>query len=355
MNIHVDASCTVERPEIWAEMAAATADYTVSPAWLDTMGPLLPGESRWHVTDIDGAPQVGLHLRWLPSPPQELRYNLAAGLRGEMPSPDIRDSTRVIDVRESSLYPSVLAVLPGFSCVPAGSGARDPDALRCALERLDAWARDEGARSVSFLYVPQRQLPLRWALSEFGAIPVDLYPTCVLPVSFDDVEEYLGQLSRRRRADWGRPRRRLAENDMTVAEADLGKVRDEVLELRLNLLRKYGAEADSAAHSAAIDRMLRNYRTDDIVVIATRHGERLVGFTLGLRHGSTLRMLWCGRRPEAYGAYFVMCYYETIRAALRRGVAQIDYGTQKWEVKSAYGCRMESLTGHMWTVAANAR
>lgn len=197
------------------------------------------------------------------------------------------------------LYPSVLAMLPGYSCAPAGSDGRDPALLRDTLHAMDIWAREHGARLVSFLYIPDRQEPLRRALAEFGAKPVRLYPTCVLPLTFGSVEEYLQRLPRARRQDIRRLLRRLDENGMTVAEADPARARDEILELRLGLLRKYHVDADRDAQAATLDRMLEHYAPEDIVVTAVRQETRTIGFTLGLRHGNTLRQLWCGQRPEA--------------------------------------------------------
>ncbi|WP_331723041.1 GNAT family N-acetyltransferase [Nocardia sp. NBC_00511] len=52
--------------------------------------------------------------------------------------------------------------------------------------------------------------------------------------------------------------------------------------------------------------MLAHYRPDDIVVTTVRSADQVIAFTLALRHGDTLRQVWCGQTPEASGAYFVM-------------------------------------------------
>ncbi|MFQ6396401.1 GNAT family N-acetyltransferase [Nocardia sp. KC 131] len=352
--MRVDLRATSIRPPEWDDLAAEVSEYTVSIRWLETMGPLLPGEARWLVVSVDGQARVGLHARWLQSPPLDARFDIAAVLRGDLPSPEPRTAPAAVpDI--AALYPSVLVTLPGYSCAAAGSGGTEPALLRETLTAVDAWAAAQGARSVSFLYIPEREEPLRRALTEFGATQVQLYPTCVLPMTFGSMDEYLQQLPRPRRKGIGRLLRRLAEKDMTVGEVDLAEVRDDVLELRLELLRKYNSAADRDTQSAAMDRMLTHYRPEDIVVTAVQRAGRVVGFTHGLRNGNTLRQLWCGHLPEAYGAYFVTCFYAQVRAALERGIERIDYGTLEWGLKTDHGSRLERLAGYTWTVTGDGR
>ncbi|MEC3920361.1 GNAT family N-acetyltransferase [Nocardia sp. CDC160] len=347
------SSPTSALPPEWAKLADEVADYSVSTRWLETLGPLLPGQPWWLVAKTGGQARIGLHARWLESPPAEARYDIGAVLRGSIPALEPRRTPVDVPATED-LYPTVLVTLPGYCCAAAGSGASDPALLRETLNAIDGWAAARGARSVSFLYVPERQALLREALAGFGALPVDLYPTCVLPITFDSVAEYQQQLSQRRRSGLRRLVRRLADNGMTAAEVKLWDVRDEVLELRLGLLRKYHSDADRATLSATLDRMMDHYPAEDIVVTAVRRGHEVVGFTLALRHGGTLRPLWGGQTSEAYGAYFVMNFHVLIAAALERGIERIDYGTLKWTEKTRHGCRLESLTGHMWAVANDA-
>lgn len=72
------------RPPEWGVPETTTADFAVSARWLETLGPLLPGEPRWVVADIDGKPQVALHPRLLTIPPAEPRYDIAAILGGDI-------------------------------------------------------------------------------------------------------------------------------------------------------------------------------------------------------------------------------------------------------------------------------
>ncbi|MBY8854929.1 GNAT family N-acetyltransferase [Nocardia sp. CA2R105] len=342
------------RPPEWDDLAAEVSEYTVSIRWLETMGPLLPGEPRWLIASVDGQARVGLHARWLASPPPDARFDIAAVLRGDLPSPEPRTAPAAAP-DTAALYPSVLVTLPGYSCAAAGSGAAEPALVRETLTALDAWAASQGARSVSFLYIPERQEPLRRALTEFGATQVELYPTCVLPMTFGSMDEYLLQLRSSRRRDIGRLLRRFAEKNMTVGEVDLAEVRDDVLELRLGQLRKYNSAADRHTQSAALDRMLTHYRSEDIVVTAVQRAGRVVGFAHGLRNGNTLRELWCGHLPEVDGAYFVTLFYTQVRAALQRGIEYIDYGTLEWGLKTNYGLRLEQLAGYMWMVRGDGR
>lgn len=47
-------------PPEWATPADATTDFAVTGRWLETMGPLLPGQPHWLIGSVDGSPQVRL-------------------------------------------------------------------------------------------------------------------------------------------------------------------------------------------------------------------------------------------------------------------------------------------------------
>ncbi|MEV6334331.1 GNAT family N-acetyltransferase [Nocardia vinacea] len=336
-------------PPEWATLADASTDFAVTGRWLETMGPLLPGQPRWLIGSVDGSPQVGLHARLLETAPAEPRYDIGAVLRGEIPVFEPR-SVPLSAFEPETLYPALLFVLPGYTCVPAGPGAADPAVMARTVQAIHDWAARHGVRSVSFLYVPERQRILRQALAEFGARPVQLYPTCVRAVDFADMDGYLAQLSRQRRQDLRRLLRRGGESGITFGEEDLSEVRDEVLELRMGSLRKYHSSDDRAAQTATLDRVIQHYPAEDRVVTTARRDGRIVGFVLSLRHGDSLRGLWSGKDGDAYGTYFVLAFHELVAAALRRGVTEIDYGTLKWPEKLSFGCRLEQLTGYTWTL-----
>ncbi|MFQ6395450.1 GNAT family N-acetyltransferase [Nocardia sp. KC 131] len=246
----------------------------------------------------------------------------------------------------------MLAVLPGYTCVPAGPGATDPILLAETLRANYTWAGKQGARSVTFLYVPEREKIPHRALEDFGARPVQLrYPTCVMPISFGSIDEYLMQLTGKRRTGLRRLLRWIDENGMKLDEEDLSDVREEVLELRMGLLRKYHHSADDkVVQLATLDRIFRNYPPEDRVLLTVRQRNQMVGFTLALRHGDVLRGLWCGQRPAARGAYFLLMFYGRVEAALRRGLTSINYGTLQWQEKTSFGCRLEQLAGHTWSL-----
>lgn len=58
--MRVDMKATSIRPPEWDGLAAEVSEYTASIRWLETMGPLLPGELRWLVVSVDGQSQ-----RWI--------------------------------------------------------------------------------------------------------------------------------------------------------------------------------------------------------------------------------------------------------------------------------------------------
>lgn len=342
-DLRVTKTCPAE----WDTLAAATADFAVSRRWLETMGPLLPGQLHWLTAGASGA-RVGLQLRHLMVPPAESRFDIEAVLRGDIPTPDPCVHTLPRD-HTGPLYPTMLAMLPGYACVPAGGGAMNENLMTQVVHAVDRWARGRGARSVAFLYIAERQHVLHQALRNFGAQSVNLHPICVMPINFATLEEYMEQLTSKRRLDLRRLLRRTEQSGLTLGESDLQDSRDQVLELRLGALRKHGHHADRITQAAALDRIIRFYPPEDRVLATVRDGDRIVAFTLALRHDSTLRVLWFGQYPEgSYGAWFVTMFYLVVAAALRRSIARIVYGTMNWREKASFGCLLEPLSGYTW-------
>lgn len=336
-------------PADWLPLQTANPYYAVTTRWLKTMGPPMPGAPNWLVAYEYGSPQIGVHARVLHGPPPEPRYDIAAILRGDIPSYGPRPGSSTSQPIEA-LYPAVAVVLPGYTCAVAGPGAHDPNLLRRTLSVVLDWAVRCDARSISFLYVPERHQVLRRCLTELGAEPGQLFPTCILSLPATDMDEYLGGLPRPSRKGLKRLLRRCAEGGLTLEESDLTQVREEVIDLRLALLRKYGTAANRAVETEAVDRMILHYQPEERVLATIRRQGEVVGFTLSLRHEDTMRAIWTGRRPEVNGSYYLTMFYESVAAALRRGVATIDYGTLKWHEKISYGCRLEHLSRFTWTL-----
>ncbi|MBB5912764.1 hypothetical protein BJY24_001631 [Nocardia transvalensis] len=337
------------RPPEWEYLAAGTDDIEVTSRCLDATGSQVPGEPYWLVSRVGGEPVLGLHLRLLDSAPDDPRYDIDAIVRGELPAFDERPPGSPSDRR---LYPAVLAILPNWACIPVGPGAREVNLLVTALEEIDTWARSKGAGSVAFLFVPDGQEALRQALHRFGARQLELYPSCEMVLNFSTLEEYLKLLPSARRKDLRRLQRRLDEGGMHFAEADVASVREQVLEMRIAALRKHGHPIDIRTQAAVLDRIIELYPPADRILHIVRMGERLVAFSLSLRHGSTIRGLWWGQRPEAKGAYFVLLFPRLVETALSLGVSRINYGTFNWQLKVSFGCQLVQLSGHMWSPGA---
>ncbi|GAA5104737.1 hypothetical protein GCM10023319_73830 [Nocardia iowensis] len=336
------------RPFVWDEWATQATNFAVTPQWLEAIGPVVPGMPHWLIYSVEGVPRLGLHVRLLDAPPGESRYDIEAVLRGDIPTLEPRMVTAPPDQLSGTCYPAVLAMLPGWTCGAVGPGAAEPDTLAAALEAVNRWAYSVSARSVSFLYIPDSEHALNTALLEFGARPVELYPSCEMALDFTTIDEYRNQLSHGRRQDLRRLRRRIYRAGLVIGAEELAFVRDQVLELRLSFLRKFGLPADRAMQARTLGRILSRYSPEDRVFNTVRQGERIVAFSLSLRHGPMLRAVWWGREPQAYGAYFVLLFDELVEQALRLGVTRIDYGTLNWQDKVSFGCRLVHLQGLIW-------
>lgn len=225
-----------------------------------------------------------------------------------------------------------------------------------AIRRLEELALSEGARSVAFPYVYGTQGLLRSALHQCGYSTQRADDAFVLDLSFSTFDDYLASLSRHRRSEIRRERRRIVDAGVTVDSLPFERVDlAELARLECSLQTKYNrprspADVINAMHTlgAAIGRNM-------VVHVAQLDGD-IIGFAMVVywRGGGYPR--WVGfdyQRQGSLPVYFEVVFYRTIEVGLERGARRIDYAIGSEAAKESRGCRRVEQWSHWRLLSEN--
>ncbi|MDQ1047718.1 GNAT family N-acetyltransferase [Streptomyces sp. V4I2] len=224
------------------------------------------------------------------------------------------------------------------------AAAVDPHALRGLLTTAEEQARDDGMRSVCFLYVDEDDEVLRTALTGAGYTDLAFETTYSLDVpsaSDGGFDAYRARFGRETRRRIRRDLRRLEEAGVSYALSPLtDDLIDRIAPLELNLYAKYGTPADADAFRRVLTSVATNTGDTARVLTAELDG-RLAGFVLFFTHRGEMYARQTGYDYEAKGdtpLYFGLLYYELLRLAVTEDVTAIHYGTGSGDVKLSRGC-----------------
>ncbi|HEY5881358.1 MAG TPA: GNAT family N-acetyltransferase [Nakamurella sp.] len=244
------------------------------------------------------------------------------------------------------------ALLPGIVCGgrhlgrtrPLLAGDRGDEEARIGrlVHAAEELADRSAARSVSFLYVDERDLALRTVLTERGYDAFESGRYSWLPVPAGGLTEHVAGLSAHRARRIRAEIRQLAGAGVVsdIEPLSAGLI-PRLAELEAQLLRKYGMDW-SAAQSAAVLVSILEHLGAHALLSTVRIDRELVGFGLILRHHDQWYAHRAGFDYAAQGPlplYFQALYYGPIDAAAAAGIRTIHYGTGSVEAKRARGCR----------------
>jgi len=224
------------------------------------------------------------------------------------------------------------------------AAARDAGALRAVLEAAEERAREDGMRSVCFLYVDQDDGALREALSAAGYtdLPFETAYSLAVPSAAEGgFDAY--------RARFGRETRRRIRRDLRALDAAgvtyrleglTGDLIDRIAPLELNLYAKYGTPADADAFRRVLH-SIATHTGDTVRVLTAELDGKLAGFVLFFTHRGEMYARQTGYDYTVKGEvplYFGLLYYELLQLAVAEGVTAIHYGTGSGNVKLSRGC-----------------
>lgn len=322
----------VEAPWPGWDRLAGHGDWRLRSDWLALYRRRPRGREVTVLLERGGSPAVGLLGFFLDEPSADPRL----------------DPGTVHGARAST--PALALLAPDWRCQPVGPLAGDVGALDALLGALRDHARAWGLAGVALLYVPD-DAPLAAAAARAGWARAPLPPWCDLEVRWRDLDGYRAALPRRDRQQVGRDRRALAAAGVSIERVPLDRWTDGLLRLRGRLLARHRRPPDEAADRACLERVAA---LDHLLYAATA-GDRLLGFTLLVRHGEELAAYWTGRDDgdaRSSCSYFATAFYGPAADAPALGVRWIRYGLGSAGAKRSRGCSLVPLSA--WWGAATA-
>lgn len=248
-------------------------------------------------------------------------------------------------------FPSLVLTYPGLECFPAGPGRHRPAALDRAVAEVVGRARDEGLRTVAFLYVQPEERALAQALRRAGFVRFPLALRCNLRPPGTSFADYRATLSRDAAHSMDRVRRRMAERGVSVDRFPLRELNDaaveRLVELRLQHRAKYGRRPDAAGERTQL-RTFREHFGDRVEVVAALADGRIIGFCLFLDAGD-VRHAWSNGTDytdsRSKDTYFEVCYYRPVEDAYRTGRKELSFSYGAERTKLERGCRLDEVSG----------
>jgi hypothetical protein len=334
-------------PPEWPYDSATSVPFMATRKWFSLLPDALP-EPR--LTFVVQPGPVAFHAALVEHPDAPPPVNLAALLNSRGPVLAAGRATSV-ELVDADLFPNLVVTLPGVACFPVPNMNPPPPVVSAAIREIIRAARERGCRAVAVLYLWPEAQSTRDAIDDLGFRPFAMEVRSDFHVSFRAFDGYLSGLRRSQRRQALRDLRHLGEAGVRTVQRPLAEVSAEVLALRLHHRRRYGLPPDEARQQAMIERIGRLYGPDDAVsVFCAYQGDRIVRFTLALRHERTWLMLWtgCAEGDTATDlTYFDTSFYTPLRLAPSQGIDTILYGLGTAEAKARRGCSSAVLTGHV--------
>ncbi|MEV4114735.1 hypothetical protein [Nonomuraea sp. NPDC049695] len=247
--------------------------------------------------------------------------------------------------RAQEVFPSLVMMYPNYDAFPVGPLAADSGALASFADQVGDWARRQGFRSVTYLYLTPEADALRAVLRDKG---YDVFPLAArsnMTVTWSDIPEYLAQLPRKRRGEVRRELRALEAAGVRVRPRPLAPEEPGLVRLRSQLMYKYASVADEQRERHWFARVWELFG-DDATVFVAEHAASPIQFTLFVQDGAVWTPLLTGT-DYAHGAsrlaYFATAFYSPAALAPQLRIRRINYGLGASEAKRHRGCHAVPL------------
>ncbi len=224
--------------------------------------------------------------------------------------------------------------------------------INAILSRIDDICRKEGILFSSFLFVSEMDGDLSGWLSNAGYNGFPNATSYYLDVRWKSFEEYLNNLKRVVRKRIRREIRRCVENGIVIeARNKFSDVSTELSTLSLNVLARYNAPKTELYEPSFFEKLDDYYASGTSQMFLAKKDGTLVGFSLNLRHKSSLDAFRCGfnyaKQEKSDFTYFNLVYYLTIKWAIEHNIKKIYFRPSADEVKLRFGCKPEKLYSYV--------
>ncbi len=342
----------------WPELANSDSLLT-SPAWLRAMSGRFGDQTVTIVVADDGDARLAALATAQSAPAPGEFYDLHNVLITPAPVLPLTDAARAArtDLMTTAppadrWVPNLVVMLPGYECIPVGSGRYDRRLLDELTDGLCRWADKQGLPTIAFLYTRPEPPGLPAALADRGFTAVPLSLTWALTVPAGGMTEYLAQLPPKRRREAGREIQRLTDAGVSVRRLDRAELLAEptlgtMAALRAQMVRKYRGQAQDERERTKIGFLLEDVCAGQAEVFAAEADGNMIGFALFCPHGDCWYCLAAGydyADPRYRFCYFATAFYGAVPAAARAGIKTLAYGQGSGQAKRSRGCLGTTLT-----------
>ena len=316
--------------------------FLTSPTWMTLMGDRPPGRCHYFELTGDGVTVAATTGYLIDDPDCYESFNVYDLLWRDPPVfPDQPPRpTRPAD--RAAWFPTLAIVQPGYDGGVTGTAEPDRNDVERLLAEIVRWAPQAGAASVAVLYAGTPALVDALAGST-GWSRVHGTVRSLLDVPPGDFDRYLAGLKKSHRHQVRCDRRDLEGAGLRTEQRPVAEVGETEIQLRMNLIEKYGGYSCLEAERDRLHRLTALYPPDRLHLFHSRGREdRVVGFSLFIGYADELHSFWCGfdyGTEQSRCTYFDAMFYAPIRMAQERGVRFIDYGLGHELSKQLRGCR----------------
>jgi predicted N-acyltransferase len=222
-------------------------------------------------------------------------------------------------------YPKIQIAVP-FSPVPGPRLLlRDPDAAPALIAGIEAVVRNNGLSSAHATFVEEAQIPLLRAAGWLIRQDSQFHWTNDGYATFED---FLGQLSSRKRKDIRKERER-ANEGLEIVHLTGADIREKDWDAFWHFYQDTGARKWGQPYlTRSFFSLLGERMGDKVILMLAMRGATPIAGALNLVGADTLYGRYWGCTEEVPFLHFELCYYQAIDAAIARGLARVEAGAQ---------------------------
>jgi predicted N-acyltransferase len=222
-------------------------------------------------------------------------------------------------------YPKIQIAVP-FSPVPGPRLLlRDPDAAPALIAGIEAVVRNNGLSSAHATFVEEAQIPLLRAAGWLIRQDSQFHWTNDGYATFED---FLGQLSSRKRKDIRKERER-ANEGLEIVHLTGADIREKDWDAFWHFYQDTGARKWGQPYlTRSFFSLLGERMGDKVILMLAMRGATPIAGALNLVGADTLYGRYWVCTEEVPFLHFELCYYQAIDAAIARGLARVEAGAQ---------------------------
>jgi hypothetical protein len=234
---------------------------------------------------------------------------------------------------EIAYFPKIVSSIPftpatgkKFLLHPhAPKGEIEPLLIQSALEIV----AEQNCSSCHFLFIPEEEIPF---LEDKGFLIRHSHQFHWQNKGYDNFQDFLGDLKRKKRAHIMRERKSIRENSSLVIQLLSGKVlQQEHAEIMHSFYLKTIEQKGAIAYLTPefFENIFKTMRDKILLVLAKdTQSQRWVAGTLNFFKGNSLYGRYWGSDGYYKNLHFELCYYQTIEYAIQKHFLTFEAGAQ---------------------------